>query len=79
MQKTDSSTAVEQYCEAILEVFQDGDIIAAYSQGCIYAVMITSMIEKVRKVGKCILIDGDLEFKETEPVVKKRHLALLCQ
>ena len=60
-----------------MEVFQDGDIITAYSQGCIYAVMITSMIEKVRKVGKCILIDGDLELKETEPVSKEEALGLV--
>ena len=77
MQKTDSSMAVQKYYEAILEVFQDGDIIAAYSQGCIYAVMITSMLEKVKKVGKCILIDGDLEFKETEPVNKEEALGLV--
>ena len=77
MQKTDSSTAVEQYYQAILDVFQDGDIIAAYSQGCMFAVMITSMLEKVRKVGKCILIDGDLEFKETEPVNKEEALGLV--
>ena len=77
MKKTDSQMCLEKYYEAIKDVFQDGDIIAAYSQGCIYSIMISAKLEQEKKIGKILLIDGDLKFKETNKADREEVMGLV--
>ncbi len=64
----------EKYWDAIKDIFQDGDIIAGYSLGCLYSILIVEKLEKYRKIDKCILIDGPLDFYNDE--VPEREDAL---
>ena len=58
---TDDKTIINHYYGAIKDIFQDGDIIAAYSRGCINAALVSERLEENKIIGKCILIDGSLK------------------
>jgi len=62
---------LNHYYDAIEDIFQDGDIIAGYSLGCIYASLIAEKLEQNKKIDKCILIDGTLKFVNKEKQSKK--------
>ncbi|WP_407415013.1 phosphopantetheine-binding protein, partial [Methanobrevibacter sp.] len=62
IKNTNHNMTFEKYYEAIKHIFQDGDIIVGYSLGCLFAMLIVEKLEKDRKIGKCILIDGPLDF-----------------
>ena len=66
VKKTDHNMTFEKFWDAIKDIFQDGDIIAGYSLGCLFAMLIVEKLEKYRKIEKCILIDGPLEFYNDE-------------
>ena len=59
---------LNHYYDAIKDIFRDGDIIAGYSLGCIYGALLAEKLEQTKKVGKCILIDGPLDFTNNEPM-----------
>ncbi|MER2014143.1 MAG: non-ribosomal peptide synthetase, partial [Methanobrevibacter sp.] len=56
------SITFEKYWDAIKDIFQDGDILVGYSQGCLHALLLCERLEKNMKVEKCLLIDGTLNF-----------------
>ncbi|WP_407462424.1 AMP-binding enzyme, partial [Methanobrevibacter sp.] len=62
IKNTDHNMTFEKYWNAIKDIFQDGDIIAGYSLGCLFAILIAEKLEKDRKIEKCVLIDGALDF-----------------
>lgn len=62
IKNTDHKMTFEKYWNAIKDIFRDGDIIAGYSLGCLFAILIAEKLEKERKIGKCVLIDGTLDF-----------------
>ena len=62
IKNTDHNMTFEKYYDAIKDIFRDEDIIVGYSLGCLFAMMIVEKLEKDRKVEKCVLIDGPLEF-----------------
>ena len=61
---SNQDSTLNHYFDAITNIFQNGDILVGYSLGCIYATLIAEKLEKDRVVGKCILIDGVLNFSE---------------
>ena len=61
---SNQDSTLNHYFDAISNIFQNGDILVGYSLGCIYATLIAEKLEKDRVVGKCILIDGVLNFSE---------------
>ena len=61
---SNQKSTLNHYFDAISNIFQNGDILVGYSLGCIYATLIAEKLEKDRVVGKCILIDGILNFSE---------------
>ena len=55
---------LDYYYKAIDKVFNDGDILAGYSLGCVFASLLAEKLENDnRTVDKCILIDSDLLFE----------------
>ena len=56
------------YWEAIGDIFQDGDILVGYSLGCLHASLLCERLEKYKKVDKCVLIDGTLNFVNDKPI-----------
>ena len=62
IKNTDLNMTFEKYWNAIRDIFQDGDIIVGYSLGCLFAILIAEKLEKDKKIGKCVLIDGTLDF-----------------
>ena len=62
------SLAFEKYWDAIKDIFQDGDILVGYSLGCLHASLLCERLEKNKKVDKCVLIDGTLNFVNDNPV-----------
>ena len=52
----------DKYYEAIIDVFNDEDIIVGYSSGCVYAMLLAEKLEAIKKIGKVVLIDGILDF-----------------
>ena len=79
VKKTDHNMTFEKFWEAIKDIFQDGDIIAGYSLGCLFAMLIVEKLEKYRKIEKCILIDGPLEFYNDEVPEREDTLNLINQ
>ena len=77
MENTDIQLALDKYDEALNKVFQDGDIITGYSQGCIFTVMLASKLEKTKKIDKIILLDGDLKFKEPNKHTREEVIELI--
>ncbi len=77
MKKTDTKTVLDKYYDAIKDLFQDGDIIAGYSQGGIFTMLLASKLEQEKKVDKCILIDTVLNFKETNEVDREEVMGLI--
>ena len=61
----------KNYYDAIKDEFKDGDIIAGYSLGCIYASLIAEKLEKDKRIEKCILIDGTLDFTNNEKMSRE--------
>ena len=62
----DNNITIDYYYDAIKDLFQDGDIIVGYSLGCVYASLIAEKLEENKLVGEIILIDGYLDFNNTE-------------
>ena len=79
VRNTDHNMTFEKYWEAIKDIFHDGDIIAAYSLGCIYSMLIVEKLEKYKKIEKCILIDGPLDFHNDKVPKKEDALNLINQ
>ena len=59
------------YYDSIKDLFQDEDIIVAYSAGCVYAALLAEKLEKTKYVDKCILLDGTLEFTNNGDLSKE--------
>ena len=78
IKNTDHNMTFEKYWDAIKDIFQDGDIIVGYSLGCLYAMLIVEKLEKYRKIEKCVLIDGTLDFYNDE-VLEKEEVANLIE
>ena len=62
------SIAFEKYWDAIKDIFQDGDILVGYSIGCLHVPLLCERLEKIKKVEKCVLIDGTLKFVNDKPL-----------
>ena len=58
----------DHYYDAIKDIFQNGDIIGGFSLGCIYASLLCEKLEQTKRVAKCILIDGTLDFVNDEEI-----------
>ena len=65
------SMAFEKYWGAIKDIFQDDDILVGYSFGCIHASLLCERLEKNKKVYKCVLIDGTLNFVNDDPITNE--------
>ncbi|WP_407415860.1 amino acid adenylation domain-containing protein, partial [Methanobrevibacter sp.] len=79
VRNTDYNMTFEKYWDAIKDIFLDGDIIAGYSLGCLYSMLIVEKLEKYRKIEKCILIDGPLDFYNDEVLEKEGELNIINQ
>ncbi|WP_405304650.1 hypothetical protein [Methanobrevibacter sp.] len=77
IKNTDHNMTLEKYYDAIKDIFQDGDIIVGYSLSCIFALLIVEKLEKDSQIGKCILIDGTLEFYNYEVPDKEEALTAI--
>ena len=77
IKKADSQMTLDKYYYAVKELFKNGDIIVAHSQGCVFAMAIAGRLEQEMKIGKCILIDGPLTFKDNEEFSDERILNVI--
>ena len=55
---------MDRFYDSIKDVFEDGDILVGYSSGGIFSLLLAEKLEKTKKIGKSVLIDGLLNFKE---------------
>lgn len=55
---------LDSFYDLIKDIFEDGDILVGYSSGGMFSLLLAEKLEKHKKVGKCILIDSLLNFKE---------------
>ena len=60
IKNTDHNMTFEKYWNAIKDIFQDGDIIAGYSLGCLFAILIAEKLEKDRKIEHLVILVGNL-------------------
>ena len=70
---------IDHYYDAIKDVFNDGDIIVAYSSGCINSALVAEKLEKDKDIEKCILIDGTLDFINDTTVIKEEIRSQLME
>ncbi|MBR6023658.1 MAG: hypothetical protein IK044_01675, partial [Methanobrevibacter sp.] len=77
IKNTDHNMTFEKYWDAIKDIFQDGDIIVGYSLGCLFAMLIVEKLEKCRKIEKCVLIDGVLDFYSNKVPEKEEVVNLI--
>ena len=77
VKNTDHKMTFEKYWDAIKDIFQDGDIIVGYSLGCLFSMLIVERLEKDKKIEKCVLIDGPLNFCEHKNMEKEEALSLI--
>jgi amino acid adenylation domain-containing protein len=68
---------LNHYYDAIKDIFNDGDIIAGYSLGCIYAALICEKLEKTKTVDKCIFIDMPPKFVNNQDISRKEVMNYL--
>nr|MCR5026494.1 hypothetical protein [Methanobrevibacter sp.] len=77
IKNTNQTMSLNYYYEAIKDVFQDGDIIAGYSAGCLFVLLLAEKLEQFKKIDKCILIDGTLSFTQDEILPREEALKIL--
>ena len=75
--KNNHVLALNYYYDAIKDLFEDGDIIVGYSLGCIYASLLVEKLEQTKSVGKCILIDGTLNYVHDVEMSKEEFMNAL--
>ena len=79
VESDDCNLTLSHYYDAIKDIFHDGDIICGYSLGCIFALLLAEKLEKTSNVGKCILIDGTLNFVHEKELNKEEVINNLIE
>ena len=68
---------LDHYYDAIKDLFQDGDIIAGYSLGGVYASLLCERLEKTKQVGKCIFVDMPVRFVNDVKLSREEVMAYI--